>query len=143
MALGFFCDKHILPSEDDVRGILGEAVDMWGELKQYIQKYGLIKEEWKIYSQKAGWCKKILIVTGNEERNIIFLYPNTECFTGILVFGEKAVQAAVNSNIPEEILHKILEAKAYKEGRSFNIEIRGDHDFEIIKKLIDIKINNQ
>ncbi|TYQ17892.1 UNVERIFIED_CONTAM: uncharacterized protein DUF3788 [Acetivibrio alkalicellulosi] len=142
MALGFFCDKHILPSEEEVKGILGKAAEVWEKLKGYIQEYGLIKEEWKIYSQKAGWCKKILITTGKEERNIIFLYPNVEHFTGILVFGKKAVQDAQNSGIPDEILCKILKAKEYKEGRSFDVEIRGKRDFEIIKKLIDIKIHN-
>lgn len=142
MALSFFCNKQILPSENEVIEVLGEMAVFWSGLRLYLEKHGLIKEEWRIYSQKAGWCKKLLLVSGKEERNIVFLYPNAEYFTGILVFGEKAVQAAKSSEVPEDILNKILEAKAYKEGRSFNIEIRNAQDFEIIKKLIAIKIQN-
>lgn len=142
MALSFFCDKYSLPSEDEVTEVLGEMAVFWNELKLFLQRYGLIKEEWKIYSQKAGWCKKLLLVSGKEERNLVFLYPNANYFTGVLVFGEKAVRAAVESGVPGEILNKILIEKAYKEGRSINIEIRGTGDFEIIKKLIAIKIQN-
>ena len=99
-------------------------------------------EEEKIYSQKAGWCKKLLLISGKGERNMVFLYPNVNCFTGVLVFGENAVRATEESGVPGVILNKILTAKAYKEGRSFNIEIRGAPDFEIIKKLLTIKIQN-
>jgi hypothetical protein len=142
MALGFFCNKYILPSEDEVTGVLGETAVLWKKLRSSLEQYGSVKEEWKIYSQKAGWCKKLLLVSGKEERNIIFLYPNEEYFTGVLVFGEYAVKAAEDSEVPADILNKILEAKPYKEGRSFNIEVRDTGDFDILNKLITIKIQN-
>ena len=142
MTLGFFHDKHTLPTEEEVNSILGGVAGLWEELKQYIQQHGSIKEEWKLYSQKAGWCKKILLASGKEERNIVFLYPNVEYFTCILVFGEKAVQAVENTKIPQAMLDKILAAKPYKEGRSFDIEIRGKQDYEIVKLLIEAKIHN-
>lgn len=142
MALSFFCDKYIIPSEEQVTGILGKSAIYWDEVKQYIGEYGVIKEEWKIYSQKAGWCKKLLLISNKEERNIIFLYPNIECLTCIMVFGEKAVDTAENSELPKDILRDILLAKAYREGRSFNIEIKTSQDYVILKKLIDIKIHN-
>jgi hypothetical protein len=142
MTLSFFCDKCMLPSENEVSGVLGKAAVMWNEVKQYIEKYGSVKEEWKIYSQKAGWCKKLLLVSGKEERNIIFLYPNLEFFTCILVFGDKAVSVAENSKLPKNILERILLAKPYREGRSFDIEIRVPQDFETLKMLIDIKVES-
>jgi hypothetical protein len=142
MGLSFFCDKYYIPSECEVSEVLGETTKFWSELKHYLETYGMIREEWKIYSQKSGWCKKLLLATGGEERNMIFMYPNVNYFTGVLVFGEKAVREAELCGIPEEILNKILSAKPYMEGRSFNIEIRGALDFENIKKLITIKIQN-
>lgn len=140
MSLGFFCDKKMLPSESEVAEVLENTATMWNDIKLYIEKYGLIKEEWKFYSQKAGWCKKILLIANKEEKNIIFLYPNIKCFTCVLVFGEKAVNVAEKSGLPENILDSILSAKQYKEGRSFNVEIRIPQDFEALMKLIDIKI---
>ena len=140
MSLSFFCDKYMLPSEEEVSAVLKEVASMWNDVKVHIEKYGRIKEEWKIYSQKAGWCKKIYLMTSKEERNIIFLYPNENCFTCVLVFGEKAVATAVKNELPANILESILSAKQYKEGRSFNVEIRTQEDFEVLKKLIDIKI---
>lgn len=140
MLLSFFCDKYLLPSESEVNEALGETQAMWNEVKQYIEKHGEIKEEWKIYSQKVGWCKKIFLTGGKKERNIIFLYPNINFFTCILVFGENAVSAAEKSELPKNILDSIYNAKQYSEGRSFNVEIRTQQDFEILKRLIDIKI---
>lgn len=140
MPLSFFCDKSLLPSEDEIDRVLGKVVEMWNNVNQYIKKYGSIKEEWKFYSQKVGWCKKILLISGKDERNIVFLYPNKNHFTCVFVFGEKAVCVAEKSELPENILESIYCAKQYREGRSFNVEIRTPLDFEVLKKLIDIKI---
>ncbi len=140
MSLSFFCDKYLLPSVSEVNEALGESHAMWNDVKQYMENYGKTKEEWKIYSQKAGWCKKIFLTEGKKERNIIFLYPNINYFTCILVFGEKAVSAAEKSELPKNIIDSIYNAKQYSEGRSFIVEIRTQQDLEILKKLIDIKI---
>lgn len=63
MALSYFCDKNQIPSENEVSEILDNAVVMWNDVEQYIEKYGLIKEEWKFYSQKISWCKKIFLIS--------------------------------------------------------------------------------
>ena len=142
MALSFFCDKFYLPSEQEVGTVLGNAADLWQQIKQHIEGYGTVKEEWKIYSQKAGWCKKILLLSGKDERNIVFLYPNTDCITCVMVYGDKAVEEAVNSEIPKETLDSILEAKPYKEGRSFQVVVKDSKELELFKKVIDIKVKN-
>lgn len=140
MSLSFYCDKFMCPSEYDMSGVLGKTSAMWSDVKPYIEKYGSTKEEWKIYSQKAGWCKKVLLVSGKEERNIVFLYPNIDCFTCVLVFGEKAALLAKQSQLPDHIIDSIDSAKPYKEGRSFQVEVRTPFDYEVLKKLIDIKV---
>ncbi len=142
MALSFFCDKNRMPSEEQVLEVLGETAIYWDGVTQFISEYGVIKEEWKVYSQKAGWCKKILLTSEKQERNIIFLYPNEKFLTGVLVYGEKAVEAALNSELPKDILNRISLAKAYTEGRSFQIVIKEETDFVCLKKLITIKIHN-
>lgn len=142
MSLSFFCDKNKLPSDKELSVILGSVATIWKDVKHYIEKYGIVNEEWKCYFQKVGWCKKILLTANKEERNILFMYPNVNCITCVLVFSEKAVSAAERSNLPENILKSIFSAKQYKEGRSFNVEIKKPEDFEVLKQLIDIKIQN-
>lgn len=140
MPLGFFNDKNMLPPEDEVNSILGESQALWNNVKLYIERYGATKEEWKIYTKAAGWCKKILMTDGKNERNILFIYPNLKYFTCVIVYGEKAVALAESSDIPESNIESIKQAKPYKEGRSFNVEVRTPQDYETLKKLIDIKI---
>ena len=140
MPLGFFNDKNLIPSESEIEGVLGQVQALWNNVKLHIEKYGATKEEWKIYTKAAGWCKKILLTDGKNERNMLFMYPNLNYFTCVLVFGEKAVAIAENSDIPESIIESIKQAKPYREGRSFNVEIRTPQDYEVLKKLIDIKM---
>ncbi len=140
MSLGLFCDKSQLPTEVEVNDTLGETQALWNNVKLHIEKYGATKEEWKIYAKSAGWCKKILLIDGKNYRNILFMYPNVNYFTCVIVFGEKAVSVAENSNIPQSIIDSIHKAKAYKEGRSFNVEIKTQQDYEVLRRLIDIKI---
>ena len=142
MALSFFCEKAVKPSEQQVAEILGEISIYWDSVKQCISEYGEVKEEWKIYSQKAGWCKKIFLISDKEERNIIFIYPNIGYMTCVLVYGEKAAELAKHSELPKDIIRNIMLSKVYKEGRSFQLEIKTPQDFIVLKRLIDIKIQS-
>lgn len=58
-----------------------------------------------------------------------------------MVFGEKAVTAAENSNLPAFVIQNILGAKEYTEGRTFHTEVGTPEDFAVVKKLLDIKLN--
>ena len=59
-----------------------------------------------------------------------------------MVFGVKATQEALNSNISGEIKKIIEAAPVYAEGRGFRIEVKGDQIISDIKTLIDIKLSN-
>ena len=142
MALSYYCDKNIQPSEEEVNFLLGNVAAIWTGIAEYIQTFGSIKEEWKIYSKKAGWCKKIWLINGKSERNILFLYPNADYVTAIFVYGEKAVKEAEDSDLPKDIIANIMQAKTYQEGRSFTITMKGTEDLETAKELILIKVKN-
>jgi len=58
------------------------------------------------------------------------------------VFGDKAVEAAKKSNLPENIIRCIEEAIPYVEGRSFMVEIKNSDNLELSKQLLKIKQNN-
>jgi hypothetical protein len=56
------------------------------------------------------------------------------------VFGEKAANEALGSNISDSIKNEISSARVYAEGRGFRIEVKDDSMLEDIKKLIEIKL---
>jgi hypothetical protein len=58
------------------------------------------------------------------------------------VLGDKAVQAAYDSNLPDSVLAIIREARKYAEGKAIRIEIRNKKDLAMAKKLTAIKMAN-
>lgn len=137
MTLGFFCDKQALPTESEVRGVLGEAAAFWDMVSTFAKKQGFTHVDWRFYTAKAGWCKKLL---NAKQRNLAFLYPNHGYFTAVLVLGEKAVAVAENANIRADHLALMHAAKPYKEGRGFPVKVENAQDCDALLKLLDIKL---
>ena len=59
-----------------------------------------------------------------------------------LVFGQKATDKLLESNIAETIRTEIKAAKVYAEGRGIRIEVRDKSILADIKKLIEIKVES-
>lgn len=139
MALSVFDNKKVIPGDKDVANVLEHSGMVWDKLKKYVyEACGDVSEEWKHYSKASGWT--LLLKHG--KRTILYLYPSKAFFTVLFVYGEKAVERALNSKLPQDTVDRILEAKPYMEGRSFQVEVRSIEDLAVIKELIGIKLES-
>jgi hypothetical protein len=139
MALSVFTDKSKLPGDHDLTGALGEAKQLWDQLKTYVKEiYPDIIEDWKHYGKSSGWTMKLL----KKKRNLFFSYPGQGYFVVVFVFGDKAVRAVENSSLPRDIVNTLKAAKKYAEGRGLQVTVKNHDDLEIVKKLITIKVEN-
>ena len=139
MALSIFSDKVHPPSKTEIVNVLGKRYSQWIDLLQYFRDHFTPgSETWKNYGKSSGWT----LLLNHKDRTIFYLFPNKEYFTVLFVYSEKAVRAAEDAELPENILQQILLAKNYPEGRSFNIEVKSDEDVIHVKKLIKIKVMN-
>ena len=77
-----------------------------------------------------------------QKRNLFFFTPLHRVFQLTFVFGDKAVSAVENSNLPEDLKNALRNAPQYVEGRCMRIEVKSQKEVEHVKKLIDIKISN-
>ncbi|MEG1462214.1 DUF3788 family protein [Anaerorhabdus sp.] len=137
MSLSIFGEKTIVPNEKMLSEALGSRKVLWDNIKkQLIAIDDNILEEWKFYSKAAGWT---LVVKGGKQ-TLLYLIPLNGYFKINFVFGEKAVALAKSSDLPQEIIALILDAKPYMEDRSFMIDVHTDTDGEIVNKLLKIKI---
>ena len=59
-----------------------------------------------------------------------------------MVFGQKATDKIIASNISDSIKTELLSSKVYMEGRVLRIDINDNSKINDIKKLILIKIEN-
>lgn len=139
MTVSIFEDKLHIPSNQDLELVLADCYLYWKQLKKFVlHHYPTATEEWKHSGKNYGWGYRLK----DNKRVIIYLTPRNEYFITSMVYGEKATQNALQSDISENIKKIISSAKVYAEGRGFRIEIRNSTYIKDIEKLILIKISN-
>jgi hypothetical protein len=84
----------------------------------------------------------VYIFNIKEKRAIIYLLPRKDYFKVAMIFGEKATQKILKSNISDEIKKELESAKAYVEGRGIRIDIKDASNIVDITKMIDIKLQH-
>jgi hypothetical protein len=137
MSLSIFNEKTRPPSKSEIMDALGKCYSQWIDLLRFFRDHvSPVSEAWKNYGKTSGWT----LLLGHNDRTIFYLFPNKRFFTVLFVYGEKAVNAAREADLPDEILQLILHAKPYQEDRSFQVEVKGEKDIGLIKKLIKIKL---
>lgn len=134
-----FQDKAITPTDNDLVEKLGSTYDLWIQLQNFVkEKYTLATEEWSYSGKKYGWNFRVK----DKKRAIIYLLPRDKFFKAAFVFGQKAFDQIMISDVSTEIKKELEQAKKYAEGRGIRIDIKTNEKIQDIKKLIEIKITN-
>ena len=134
-----FYDKSVKPDDKSLVEILGETGIFWEAIKKHLKdEYSDVNEEWKFYNQKSGWIFKLI----RKKRAIFYLTPFEGYFRLTFWMGDKAVAEVEKSDLSENIINTLKNAKKYREGRSIQIYVRLPEDFENVRKLIAIKVHN-
>lgn len=129
-------DKAVQPAESDLMEKLGSSYRLWDEMKNWTLDYlKNAAEEWSFPGKKYGWCFRIK----EKKRNIIYFIPLDGYFKVALVFGQKATDQIMASDISTTIKTELMEARVYMEGRGIRIDVRDDSNLNDIKTLIRIK----
>lgn len=133
-----FTDKKITPTQPDLKKALGATYDDWCILADFTHRsYKNARSEWKFSGEKYGWSFQV----SDNKRVIIYLLPRKGFFKTGFVFGQKATEEIMKSDILEDLKKEISEARVYAEGRGVRIEIKDSSLLTDIKKLISIKIS--
>jgi len=132
-----FTIKSEPPTEARIKEILKDKYMIMEAIRKFIQEsIGETTEEWKYYGVKNGWVLKTFL----KKRNLFFIGIYDGYFRIAFVFGEKAVQSVLESDISEELKKTLTEARKYAEGRGLWLEIYDSKHLEDIQKLIKIKV---
>ncbi|MGA2062674.1 MAG: DUF3788 domain-containing protein [Thermoguttaceae bacterium] len=134
-----FIDKTKKPTDDELTAALGPAKAIWDQLlAELADEYNIVDQEWNSYSHKAGWSLRLK----HRKRNLVYIIPCQGCFFVSFALGDKAVQAARQSELPKRVIKIINESKRYAEGTGVRFEVKGPKDIDIVKKLTAIKMDN-
>jgi len=137
MAESIFSDKSTRPDTAMVIEALDETVEIWETFRNDIEEqYGPLIEDWKFYSKNSGWLMKVL----RKKRNLFFMIPMQDFFRITFIFGDRAVAAINESDLPDEIKTDLNNARKYMEGRGIQIPVNSPEQLSSLRTLIDIKI---
>ena len=133
-----FIGKTATPTEAEVDAALGATAALWKQLVDWMAEHGAGESEWNSYSPKAGWALRLK----QKKRNIVYLAPCEGCFRVAFVLSEKAVAAALKSDLAKGTLKLLDEAPRYAEGTGVRLMVKATKDLAAIKKLALIKMAN-
>jgi hypothetical protein len=134
-----FIGKSEAPSVDELESALGSAGPRWhGLISQLAADLGELTAEWKCYSPKAGWTLKLL----KSKRAVLYLCPSLRRFEAALVLGDRAVELARQSGLPDEVMELIDNSPKYPEGTSFRTAVLNARDMKLVRQLAAIKMRS-
>ncbi len=132
-----FMDKSEIPSADNLQRALGDKHKLWIDIRDRVfEKYPKGLEEWNFPGKKYGWSFRIK----DKKRAIIYFLPREKSFLVAFVFGKRAFDAIMESDIGEQIKSDLSKAKVYAEGRGIRIPVTDSSSLQDIFSLIDTKL---
>lgn len=137
--LSIFQDKAIVPTDRDLADKLGSTYNFWIQIKDFVfEKYPKAIAEWNYSGIKYGWNFRIK----DKKRAIIYFLPRDNYFKVAFVFGQKATDTVIGSDVSPAIKNDLEQATKYAEGRGIRIDVKDNLILTDIKKLIEIKLAN-
>jgi hypothetical protein len=134
-----FPDKNRPPRDADLARVLGRAKRGWDELAAHIAEAAPeAKAEWKHYGKRSGW---VFVVRG-KRHNLMYMIAHEKHFVASFAFGGKAVQAALQSDLPAAIIEMIRQSPKYPEGRAVRVAVKSAADVKVVQRLLAIKLDN-
>ncbi len=139
MDTSVFMDKGKIPGDNDLLAELKETFELWNFIRNHVHDvYPEAKDEWNYSGSKFGWGFRIK----DKKRVIIYLLPREGFFKAALIFGQKATDAVMKSEVADQIKEELLSAKVYAEGRGIRIDVRNSQVLKDIQEMIAIKLTH-
>ena len=139
MALSAFDDKSKEPLEGELTKVLGQATQLWEQLISSVRsRFDPLAEEWGFSGEKWGWALRLK----HKKRAVLYLTPSDGFFYAGFALGQKAVDAAHDSDLPPSVLDIIDNSQKFAEGRGLRLEVRSDVDVRSATQLALIKMAN-
>lgn len=138
METSAFMDKNFVPDNNDLKMVLAGTYNLWEQIHNLvIDLYPKAIGEWNYAGKNYGWSYRLK----DKKRAIIYLLPRKGYFKVAFVFGQKATDKILMSDVSDEIKNDLSTARIYAEGRGIRIDVKNGEILKDIATLIDIKIS--
>ena len=137
--ISIFQDKETLPTQKALSAELGPTFALWERIEAFVmEQYPGANAEWNYPGKKYGWSYRIK----DKKRAIIYFLPRSGYFKVAFVFGQKAYDHIMDSDISETIKVDLSGATRYAEGRGIRIDVKDEAVVPDIFSLVRIKIEH-
>ncbi len=137
--LNIFIEKGLIPTDQDLIENLGTTYALWHQIQEFVlDQHPKGLKEWNYPGKKYGYSYRIK----DKKRAILYFLPRKNYFEVAFVYGQKATDIIMESDISLEIKNQLIKARKYAEGRGIRIEVKNDLNITDIKKLVEIKLAN-
>lgn len=135
--LSCFSDKAAIPTGKDLPDKLGDTYALWQQIHAIVlSKYPEGIADWNFPGKKYGWSYRIK----DKKRALIYFLPREGYFKVAFVFGDRALNDIMNSDISETIKTNLKQAPKYVEGTGIRINISDSTCIRDIEQLLDFKL---
>ena len=139
MALSAFDDKSQPPRTGELATTLGRSSSLWDGLVDHVaQEYPPLEESWVFSGKRWGWALRLK----QKKRAVLYMTPCEAYFVVGFALGERAVKAAHETGLAEEVLDLIDSSQKYAEGRGVRLEVRTKRDIEHVMQIAAVKMAN-
>lgn len=139
MAYSAFDDKDLEPRDPKLTEILGASRDLWDKLETQMKtEFHPLSVSWGYSGKKWGWSLRLK----QKARTVLYMTPRSGHFVVGFALGQRAVDAAHESDLPQSTLDMIDASQKYAEGRAVRFEVRTAEDLRSAARIATIKMAN-
>jgi len=134
-----FEDESVEPNDELLFSIIGEKELLWKQTMSYLyDNNNDISEVWKYYKDGKSWLFRTL----KKKKTIFWIRILEDSFRIAFWFADKLEPIILQSDLPDSIKLEYTNAKRFNKSRCIFIDMQDSGDFQNVKKLIDLKMNN-
>jgi hypothetical protein len=124
------------PHADALSATLGPAEKIWDAvIKGVREDHAPLELEWRPSTSDFG----LMCLLRQKKRTLLYMTPGAKSIVVGVVLGERAVEAALASQLPQDIKDLIHEARPYIEGRGIRFPVAKQKDVSTVLELVRIK----
>jgi hypothetical protein len=125
------------PTPTQVNDALRSAKPLWhGLLAELSAEFPSTKAEWGTSAPKRGWSLRVK----QGDRVVAYLNAVEGGFHACFLLGDKALQAALASDLPAPVVKLIRNSSKCAVGTGVRFEVQAPEDIEVMKKLVQAKL---
>ena len=140
MAESIFTDRAQEPTPDAIEQALDSRHLLWTELLGTL--LGVtdgLAANWAFYKKATGWLLRIQ----RKKFTVCTVLPTPDALVVIFLLPERAVEAAREAELPEEVVLAMDDASVSKFGHAFNLYITIETQLDAVATLARIKLESK